>query len=409
MIDETQKIILHWNKVIKKYYIEKGYEFTDYKKPFEVKINDLPLNANIDVIAICDYCKNEIKVKYKYYNEAIQKYNNYYCPHCVQKWTLSERQEKMYNIILEFTKEHNYQLITKKEELESNKSEVKYICPKHGEYTTKVCSIKAGKICYKCSREKALRKRWDNSLQERQDKLYEKILSICTKENYKLLSTKDEITSYNSYITYQCPKHGDNIIKIANLFSGKRCYQCAKEKSAEKYKLDSNEVALRISQCGGTLLNKNDYKNQTAKNLKIICPKCGEVFITSLRNFTQHKGQVCSNCYRKESVGELKIRKFLEEQNIDYVQEKWFSDCRDINPLPFDFYLPKYNICIEFDGEQHFKDNHYFNFSFNRNKEHDEIKNKYCNDKHIKLIRIPYLKLESIQSILHNQLHEDIV
>lgn len=409
MIDEAQKITLQWNQNNKKYYIEKGYEFTKYKDSFDVNLIDLPLKANIDVRVICDYCGNEVHTKYKQYNNSIQKYNNYYCAHCSQKRTLSERREKMYNIILEFTKKHNYQLITKKEELESNESKVKYICPKHGEYTTKVCSIKAGKICYKCSREKALRKRWDKSLQERQDKLYKKILSICNEENYKLISTKDEIASYNSYITYQCPKHGDNIIKISNLISGKRCYQCAKELSAERYKLDLNEVELRVIKYGGILLNKNDYKNQTTKSLKIICPKCGEIFITSLRNFTQHKGQLCSNCYRKESIGEFKIRKYLEKQNIEFVQEKWFPDCRDINPLPFDFYLPEYNICIEFDGEQHFKDNHFFNYSIDLNKKHDDIKNKYCKNNHIKLIRIPYLKIGSIQSILHNQLHEDIV
>ena len=409
MIDKNQTIGLRWCKSNKKYYIKKGYIFTKYKDLFYIKLKDLPLNAHVYIKANCDYCGNEINILYKRYNDSIQKYGNYYCSCCSQKRNLPERQEKMYDIILTFVKEHNYQLITKKEELENNESEVKYICPKHGEYTTKVCSIKAGKICYKCSREKALKKRWDKSLQERQNKLYKKILLICNEENYKLLSTKDEITSYNSYITYQCPKHGNNIIKISNLFSGKRCYQCAKEICAQKYKLDSNEVASRISQYGGILLNKNDYKNQTAKNLKIICPKCGKVFVTSLSNFTQHKGQVCNNCYRKESIGELKIRKFLEEQNIDYVQEKWFSDCRDINPLPFDFYLPKYNICIEFDGEQHFKDNHFFNFSFNLNRKHDNIKNEYCKNNNIKLIRISYLKIDSIQSILHNELHEDIV
>ena len=116
-----------------------------------------------------------------------------------------------------------------------------------------------------------------------------------------------------------------------------------------------------------------------------------------------------------KNIEEIKYLKWyydkllLEEQNIDYVQEKWFSDCRDTNPLPFDFYLPKYNICIEFDGEQHFKDNHFFNFSFNLNRKHDNIKNEYCKNNNIKLIRISYLKIDSIQSILHNELHEDIV
>lgn len=91
--------------------------------------------------------------------------------------------------------------------------------------------------------------------------------------------------------------------------------------------------------CGGNLLNPDDYINNTTKNLQITCPECGDPFITSLRNFTQHGGQLCEKCHRIRSVGESKIANYLRDRNILFEREKWFSDCRAINPLPFDFYL----------------------------------------------------------------------
>lgn len=86
-------------------------------------------------------------------------------------------------------------------------------------------------------------------------------------------------------------------------------------------------------------------------------------------------------------------------------QEKWFSDCRDINPLPFDFYLPNSNQIIEFDGKQHFDQSSlFYHTTLSDQKSHDEIKNKYCKDNNIGLLRIPYWEINNINSILDNYL-----
>ena len=100
----------------------------------------------------------------------------------------------------------------------------------------------------------------------------------------------------------------------------------------------------------------------------------------------------------------MKIRKYLELHNIDFYPEHWFPDCRDEKPLPFDFYLYNNNIAIEFDGEQHFEDTHYFNYSIEKNRLHDEIKTDYCRKNDIKLIRIPYWDLNKIDKILDKEL-----
>ena len=91
-------------------------------------------------------------------------------------------------------------------------------------------------------------------------------------------------------------------------------------------------------------------------------------------------GRGCPQC--NESFGERKTRQWLNSRNIKYIYQKIFKDCKDIKPLPFDFYLPDYNICIEYDGMQHFTPIDYFGGqeSFERTVKHDKIKDNFsCN------------------------------
>lgn len=109
------------------------------------------------------------------------------------------------------------------------------------------------------------------------------------------------------------------------------------------------------------------------------------------------------------SKGEEKIEIWLNDRNIEYIVEKIFKDC--INPktkqkLRFDFYLPKYNCCIEYDGKQHFcacggwsTEEH-----LKETQYRDNIKNQYCKNNDIKLIRIPYTEYDNIESILDREL-----
>lgn len=143
MIDLEQTVIRKWSykKSSVDYFVKRGYEFTRYGDEFEVKVKDLPENANDEVVVYCDYCGEKLHVRYKRYNDNIKKYGNYSCKHCQQKRSLYERQEKMYKDILDFCAEHNYTLVTPKEEIMSRETYVTYICPKHGPYTTQVTNI----------------------------------------------------------------------------------------------------------------------------------------------------------------------------------------------------------------------------------------------------------------------------
>lgn len=262
--------------------------------------------------------------------------------------------------------------------------------------------------CYRCRHFKM----YENNLLERQTNLYNKALETCNQKGYVLISKKEEIKNNTTYIKFICPLHGEHEMRINNLMSGKGCPSCAHQKRNEEYKLSIVEVEKRINQFGGVLKNKECYVNNSIKNLEILCPECkNEIIITSLKHFIQHNGQVCNCCLIKGSKGERKIKSYLESNDIVYEQEKWFDDCRDINPLPFDFYLPDYKIAIEFDGEQHYKDGHFKHSKLNYVQLHDTIKNNYCKSNNIKLIRIPYWDFDDIESILHREIisHEDIV
>ena len=106
---------------------------------------------------------------------------------------------------------------------------------------------------------------------------------------------------------------------------------------------------------------------------------------------------MCSKCNDKESMLEKRVSEYLKSKNIDFKREYRFKDCKDKIPLPFDFYLPKLNICIETDGKQHYEVVNSFGGEedFNKRKLHDEIQNESCHKKNIKLIRIPYYEFNN--------------
>jgi very-short-patch-repair endonuclease len=136
---------------------------------------------------------------------------------------------------------------------------------------------------------------------------------------------------------------------------------------------------------------KYDYSLVNYINKKtpviIICEKHGKFS----QKPTHHlKKCGCPQC--NESKGEQKIKEILETKGIYYIKQKTFPQCKIKNYLPFDFYLPEYNTCIEFDGEQHFKPIKIFGGyeRFKKQQQTDEFKNKFCCENNIKLIRISY-------------------
>ena len=97
------------------------------------------------------------------------------------------------------------------------------------------------------------------------------------------------------------------------------------------------------------------------------------------------------------------VSNILTNFNIEFEIQKIFNDCKDKRELPFDFYLNDYNICIEFDGRHHFESIDYWGGEnkLKYTKEHDNIKDEYCKNNNIKLIRIKFdLDKENVIKII---------
>ena len=99
----------------------------------------------------------------------------------------------------------------------------------------------------------------------------------------------------------------------------------------------------------------------------------------------------------KESLPEYKIRKWLERENIKYEKEYTFEDCKDKYVLRFDFAvfndIGELLLLIEYDGLQHFEAIECFGGekAFKKIQKRDKIKDKFCDENNIRLIRInPY-------------------
>ena len=112
------------------------------------------------------------------------------------------------------------------------------------------------------------------------------------------------------------------------------------------------------------------------------------------------RGGGCKLC--NSSRGETIVYNFLRDNDIKFEKEYSFDDLKgDYNVLRFDFAIfieNKLYCLIEYDGEYHYK-------SVNRNnlskiQRYDGIKNKYCIENHIPLIRIPYWEIKNIKEIL---------
>lgn len=135
----------------------------------------------------------------------------------------------------------------------------------------------------------------------------------------------------------------------------------------------------------------------TAKTkVKIICKVHG-IFEQTPDNHL-HTSQGCPSCHT--SKGEIKIEEWLTINNIKFIKQKRFKFCKSKYTLPFDFYIPFFNICIEYDGAQHFIPYSFGSDNTDKTKLNnlqgiqfrDNIKTKYCNNNNINLLRIPYNK-----------------
>lgn len=134
----------------------------------------------------------------------------------------------------------------------------------------------------------------------------------------------------------------------------------------------------------GLDLPVEDYVNAITK-IKHKCIK-GHVYNQSPN--VHLTGCGCPKC--NESHGEKFIRNYLEKNNIKYIPQKKFDDLKDKTYLSYDFYLPEYNILIEYQGIQHYEPRFGNTEYFNIQQLHDKVKRNYAKDAGYKLLELHY-------------------
>lgn len=130
---------------------------------------------------------------------------------------------------------------------------------------------------------------------------------------------------------------------------------------------------------------------------KCLC-ECGNEKIALGKSL---RAGLVMSCGCLHSKGEEKISKTLREMKINYISQYHTDELKNDNNyfLYFDFFLPDFNVAIEYQGEQHYSPinrGYYDNDSFLELKKRDNLKKEYCLNKRIKLVEIPYTDYDKI-------------
>lgn len=350
-------------------------------------------NAHSKLKWLCKNCGKEFEMSW---DSALG--GKRYCNFCAK----SKRFDGYKDYTLEISNECNkrgYKLLTSY--IHRCFDDFEYICNKHKDkgiqHSCYDRFINCGQGCRYCGIES---RGYLHRMQE--DKIKELVESkglIYHGVNYD----NDDKKEKKANIEIICPKHKDKGIQIMRYYnllqsSGQCIYCIGRGRNQKDLQLELNDMGSEI-----TIMQYTSYSDP----IRVKCNICKHEWVTSGVNLTQ--GHRCPNC--NKSKFEIEVQTILEKHDINYKSQHWFSDCRDILPLPFDFYLIDKNILIEVDGEGHYMPIRRTSTMTDEEalhqleivKYHDDIKTNYCNNNNIYLIRIPYWKRCNLEKyILEN-------
>lgn len=434
LISTTAKI--KWNPRIKKHYVNLGYKFTKMGDEFEVDVNHLTKGSNTIVKWKCNHCDKITVSRYDRYKRCVKDDGKTYCQTCAtelfgkekalktnikkgksfEQWCIDNNRLDIlvrWDEKLNKCKPNEISYGSRKKywfkcPLNEHKSELKNInsftSGRDGAMDCKQCnSIMQYCIDNNCINKLNLKKNYELGLD---------LWNIPRTSNIKIwfLCTNKDTPYHNDFNGYECT--------CAHFVQGSGCPYCS---NAKVHSLDSLGQDI-INEYGEDFLWKVWSDKNTISPFEIKPKSNIEVWWNCLDENKNHKPYLRS-CYSSKQckyrcpecvvyVGEKEVGNILSKHNIKYIIQYRFEDCRCKIPLPFDFYLPDYNILIEYDGEQHFRPVSFGGINDDKSldkfiitKIHDTIKNIYAKNNNIKLIRIPYYDFNNIEEILVKELN----
>lgn len=322
------------------------------------------------------------------------------CFYCGRE-VLASKKRKDGEVVYQFFLDKNLTPLFKPEEYVNRIQELSYICNLHKDegvqytnyanlqkgLTCKLCAIKRKKIIHLKSHEqfcKDLDMVWDNEYipLQQYNGSHKKILF---KHNIEQCGFEWMTPPVSLLTGSGCPKCSGRYINT-DIFK------------ENIYKLVKNDYTV-----------ESEYISST-EDILLKHKKCGKSFLIKPEIFIA--GTRCPFC--KETKGETKIRIYLESKNFIFRPQYSFKDCKYKKRLQFDFVVfnedKKVRFIVEYDGEQHYEK---VNFSrddkineqkFKNTQIRDKIKNKYCDENNILLIRIPYWEYDNIENILQEKI-----
>lgn len=250
------------------------------------------------------------------------------------------------------------------------------ICSKHGEFKYYVKHLKEKRGCPICS------KGGDTN------DFIEKAVEI---HGHRYDYSKSKYSGRHKKLIITCPVHGDFEQEAGSHLSGHGCPKCSIDKIKEKQKLPQEQFIKISNQVHNNRYDysKTNYVNYRTK-VEIMCPIHGSFW---QRADAHLSGQGCPKC--NQSKGEKYIEDYLIANNYKYLSQYEVAIDTSINPsgiAKVDFYLPEYNLFIEYNGKQHYIPVEYYGgkFRFEQQQKRDEFIRNYCKNNNILLLEIRY-------------------
>jgi hypothetical protein len=232
--------------------------------------------------------------------------------------------------------------------------------------------------------------------------------------NNWLIEDKLYKTDKGWLMTCKCLLCGMEVIgvNLYNIINGKsRNCGCARKKQLSESKRIHTVESLSQQKFGRLTVVEEAGRDSYGKiQYKCICD-CGNETIVLGNSLLQNHVVSCG-CLR--SKNNSNISQILSKLGYDAVQEKYIKLYNnEISGIRFDNYIEELNLAIEYDGEGHFipidwagKGEEWAIESLQSTQRRDEIKNNYCFENGIELLRISYLEIDDIENIIINKINE---
>lgn len=187
------------------------------------------------------------------------------------------------------------------------------------------------------------------------------------------------------------------------------CPLCSNKSSANKRTKTHEKFINELKNINPDIEVLGKYINNHTK-IKCKCRLCGFIWYGIPNDMICKDHTGCPNC--NISKGEKRIKEYLQTNHIDYISQKKYEGLLGVGNglLSYDFYLPTYNLLIEYQGEFH---DGSINTGFQTPKkfvtqqEHDRRKREYAMNNNIELFEIWYWDYDNITKILNKKLNNN--